>query len=226
VLAEAKPGQYVSMLCADAAVSREFFVAMERRFREGKKAVVMEGPRTLSDKFPPLAAQARELADWGLQNMHPIAKRCFYGIGDTNTPSIVYFKSPMGVVKHAFHMGPIGFVIDEREYKCQQSNDGDLMNSFYPDELHIPQPDEMWIVEGSPPNKDFGSIGKPLHKSYIAEWANNNTNDTHRWLFKQPVVMSGIDVGASRPIVEAVLEELAVSYGRHVRKPRDAANPG
>src|SRR5215472_9549488 len=98
VVRDSRAGEFVSLLPGDCVVSVEFFVACERRFAQGKKAVATLGNRTLSSTPAPIGAAARTLMDWSIERVHPMSHENVWGIGKTMVPSIVYFADERGIV--------------------------------------------------------------------------------------------------------------------------------
>lgn len=201
-------GDHVSVLPADCCVSREFFAECERLLASGKKVVASDGTRTLSDEPPPIGASARELTNWAMEHLHPINRECFWSTGRSALPSVMYFADGENVVKHCFHLGPVGFRIAARNYRFEQSTDGAFMESFQPEEIHIAQSMDMALIECSPASKCMGLLPGPYNKETVLGWAKSATTPIHRWMFQHPIIMRGKDTGRSQPVVKEILRAL------------------
>ena len=204
-------GDYVSPLCADAAVSAEFFKAQEAFFEAGKKVVVSEGTRTLSDAPPPIGVEGKELTEWALSHMHPFNRENFWETGRSTCHSVLYFCDGQSLVKHCFHMGPMGFVKDDRNYRLDSSTDGTFMDSFTPEEIQIAQPWELSICECSPNTREVPVQPQPFTKDEVVVWARTCTTAIHRLLFRQPIILAGYYSGKSKLMVDIILRELGTA---------------
>ena len=205
----AMPGDFVSLLPADAAISREFFTFCETRLAAGMTLVAAEGSRTYAEEYPPIGVSGQELTDWSIEHLHQCMRDCFWGTGRTLIHSTIYFADGDNLVKHCFHVGPMGFVVDGRQYKLGgDSSDGSFMDSFRSEEVHVAQPSELAIIECSPEEKSFGIRPEPFTHQHVVEWAKGNATPNHCATFRQPIVLQGVDTGKSRYPVSRILAAL------------------
>lgn len=209
-LASAAAGEFVALLNADLVPSVEAFAAAERRFAEGKRAVIVAGARTLlGDTLPPVGASAGALHDYALANLHPINRDCFFGKGRTVIPSIVYFADGQGVVMRGFHLHPFA-VVAASDQRFSGTIDRDLVDCFALDDMHVvTDRDEMAFAEISPPEKVFGTIGRPIDVPHIVNWARRGASRRHRELFRHPIVLQGRPSGFDERIAKQILQGLS-----------------
>jgi hypothetical protein len=196
----AREGDRVVLLNADIIVSTGAFAAVERAFRQGKKAVVCGGTRTLLrpwDRYPP-PLPARDLAWWAYQHAHPITKLFFWGTGTTSHPCTVYFRKGPNVVLRGFHIHPLA-IIKDRDLPFSGSIDLNLMENYSFDETHVvTDVDELAIAEVSAKWKKHDDAGVPFDTATIVEWAVRGARSTHWWNFRHRVIIAGnpeADVG-------------------------------
>jgi len=210
VVASSRKGEFVSLLPGDCVVSVEFFVACERRFAQGKKAVATLGNRTLSSTRPPIGAAARALMDWSLDNLHPISWENIWGSGKTMLPSIVYFMDAQSIVMHSFNYGIVAFAHDGRDMTFKFTHDHDLPGRFTRAEVHVvTDADELAIVECSGAAKPFPIQDVTFGVQDVADWARAQANsEWNRYFFAQPFVLWGEDSGISRVPVAQILATL------------------
>ncbi len=196
VLRDAADGEFVSLLDGDHLVSREIFAACEHRFSQGKKLVVTNGVRTLCGDYlpPPSGSSASDVAEFIFQCPHPITQDLVWPTGKTSWPSMIYFRDADNLIAHCFHLHPVGFVA-RRGLTVDVSVDGDLVDGFSRDEIHIvTDPNELAIAEISPTDKMHHSNVQLNTTESICNWALNppgRTTKMHRWFFRHTIVHRG-----------------------------------
>lgn len=188
----ARTNERVILLNADIMVSTEAFVAIERQFRQGKKAIVTCGTRTLPGMFgPPGPLPARELLAWSMRRPHPITTSCFWGTGYCHLPWGVYFREGNSIVLRAFHLHPFA-VVKDRPLKFDGTIDMDLMDNYQHDEIHVvTDPDEMAMVEMSPKTKILGDNPWKIDVGQILAWALRGARPMHWWNFTHRICVQG-----------------------------------
>jgi hypothetical protein len=211
VMHTSRPGDYVTMMCADVIFSKECFVAAEKRFKEGYRAVACTGMRTIGPLFgnpPPIGVSSSELLQWATVHRHPIITQCFWPFGQSPTPSQLYFDSDDGVVARVFT--PCLFaVMNDRNLHFTGTIDRDLLECFSHSEIHlVTSKDEMAVVEVSPLHKSFGFTKHPMTAKSIGEWVKYvKLNPLHLWFFGQRIEVTGKGDGHDIKIAEDILRE-------------------
>jgi hypothetical protein len=195
----ARTGDRVVMLNADIMVSREAFLAVEKRFRKGKKAVVCGGTRTqlgpLTWAPPPLPARA--LARWAFDHPHKITRNFVWGSGTTTHPSIVYFSNGPSVVLRGFHIHPLA-VVKDRALPFNGSVDLNLVEAYKFEEIHVvTDVDELAIAEISEKGKGHYESDRVLTVSQIVAFALRGATPMHWWNWRHRIMLAGDGVGVS-----------------------------
>jgi len=222
-LAAALPGERVAFVNADMVGSCEVFAAAERRFAEGKQAIMVTGTRTaLGGERPPCGAQARDLLAWAWEHRHPWTEDCVWGRGKSVVPSQLHFESGNSVITHAFHLHPWAVVASAKLRIDGLTIDDTLADSIALGCIHVvTDPDEAAFIEMSPPERPkFHRHQSPSTARSIAYWARglNETNGPrcsalHRWQFQHRIVIKGD--GADRSDVDVCNEiELLIAGPR------------
>lgn len=208
-LASAAPSEFVALLNADLVPSIEAFTAAEKRFAEGRKAIIVAGARTLyGETLPPVGASAGELHDYALDNLHPINRECFFGRGRTSIPSILYFADAQGVVMRCFHLHPFAVVAADGQ-AFSGTIDRDLVDCFAADDIHVvTDRDEMAFAEISPPEKVFPLVPRPIDVNQVVAWARRGASRRHRELFRHQIVVRGQPSGYDERIARQILQAL------------------
>lgn len=216
VMGMAAPGDFVTLMCADVIFSKECFVAAERRFAEGYKAVACTGTRTVGPLFgnpPPLGMSAAELLHWAVVHFHPIMTQCTWPHGRTQVPSQLYFETDDGVVARVFT--PCLFaVVNDRNLHFTGTIDRDLLECFERSEIHVVTTrDELAVVEVSPMHKSFGFTKDPMTPQTIARWSHEvGLRPLNYWFFDHCIEMTGTSDGRDRVFADEVLREVACRH--------------
>lgn len=193
----ARTGDRVVLLNADIMVSRELFLAVEKRFRKGKKAIVCGGTRTqlglLTRAPPPLPARA--LARWAFDHPHQITRNFVWGSGTTTHPSTVYFQNGPSVVLRGFHIHPLA-VIKDRDLPFSGSIDLNLVEAYKFEEIHVvTDVDELAIAEISERGKGHYQSDRVLTVSQILSFALRGATPMHWWNWRHRIMIAGDGAG-------------------------------
>ena len=184
-------GDRVVLLNADMLVSVDAFAAVERQFRQGKKAVVASGTRTAMPFWHPRPKAARDLHAWSMRNAHPITRSCYWGTGKCHLPWGVYFRENGSTVLRAFHLHPLA-VFKDRELKFSGTIDMDLIDNYQHEEVHlVTDADELALAEVSSPSKKLGDNPWPIDVGQILAWAVRGARPMHWWNFRHRIVIEG-----------------------------------
>lgn len=203
----ARRGQYIMFLTADVMLSREVFLACERRFIEGKKAIACCSTRTYSEEPPEAGMPAPELLDWTMENMHETIVGAFWG-GNARPPSTKYFRNGEHITLRCFHMHPLA-VVKDRELTFSGTLDHDLLDRFATSEIHVvTQRDELALAEMSPKHIKWTPAATPLGVSDIAYWARRVTTPMNRWLSTHRIIITGSGDTGDEEIWDRVLKAL------------------
>lgn len=194
----ARDKERVGILNADMLVSIEAFAAAEHRFRQGKRAIIAAGTRTVAPtphwwrrNFGPSPMPARQLLAWSMRNAHPITKQCFWGPGRCHLPWGIYFREGGNVVLRAFHLHPFA-VVKDRDLPFQNTVDLAMVDNYRRDEMHIvTDADEMALAEMSPLSKTFDDNAWPIDTTAILTWALRGAGPTHWWNFGHRICIQG-----------------------------------
>ncbi len=190
---------YIAFLPSDVMVSREFFAASEKRFTQGKRAIVGSAARTLvAPEDCPAGLSARELLDFSFlkEHRHPVTQGCWYGQGKNKIAWMTYWEGPHGIVGHAFHLHPFAVKNDRVLFFNASTIDIDLLNRFSRDEIHIvTDPSEMSFAEISGLEKMLPLIAPqlpdPVSIGSIVSWGRHYASPLHRWFFSHRIVVQG-----------------------------------
>lgn len=200
----AKPGQWVMFLTADVMLSREVFLACERRFTEGKKAIACCSTRTYSNHAPSAGMTAPKLLDWTMVHKHETIEAAFWG-GNGRPPSTMYFQNGDDITLRCFHMHPLA-VVKDRDLAFTGTLDQDLLDRFSTSEIHVVTDRyELALAEMSPKHIRWHPAAKPLDAEDIADWARRATTPMNRWLSQHRIVIQGEGRTGDRPIWNKVL---------------------
>jgi hypothetical protein len=207
-LRSAAMGDRVILLNADMIVSSDAFVAVERAFRRGAKAVVASGTRTLLPWYGgPGPLPARELHAWSMRHAHYITRSCFWGTGRCHLPWGVYFRENGATVLRAFHLHPLA-VFKDRELKLTGTIDMDLADNYRHHEIHlVTDADELALAEVSPRSKALGDNPWPIDVGQILSWAIRGARPMHWWNFRHRISIEGdaMAVSCDKVVAEEVL---------------------
>jgi hypothetical protein len=193
VLDRAPEGCYIAFLTSDIIISREFFANAEKRFAEGKRAIVGSAARTLVDPAHcPAGFESRALLDWSFSHKHPVTEGCFWARGRNLVTWCLYFEGPHGTVARAFHLHPFAVVNDRYLFFQRETVDLDLLERFTHDEIHVvTDADECSFAEISGLEKTIPHR-EPLCIGSVISWAIGHTTELQRWLFaNHRIVVSG-----------------------------------
>ncbi len=130
----------IAFLTSDIMVSKEFFRACEKRFVEGKRAIVGHAARTLvALEDCPAGLSARQLLDFSLcrEHRHPVTAGCVFGEGRNTVAWCTYWEGPKGTVARFFHAHPFAVVNDRALWFDRETVDLDLLERFTKDEIHV-----------------------------------------------------------------------------------------
>jgi len=188
----AKKNERVILLNADLMVSIEAFAAIERQFRNGKRAIVIAGTRTLPGMFgPPGPLKSRDLHAWSMRRPHPITTSCYWGTGKCHLPWGMYFHENGSTILRAFHLHPLA-VVKDRELKFDGTIDMDLVDNYKHSEIHVVTDcDEMAMVEMSPKEKMLGDNPWPIDICQVIAWALRGARPMHWWNFRYRICVTG-----------------------------------
>lgn len=196
-------GDITCLLCSDISLSRECFVAAEKRFSEGYRAVFCSGTRTT--RFPPPDMQARELHAFSVDNMHSICSDTIWGQCNSTMPAQVYFTDGENVTLRAFPLHPFAIVRDRNMAFFGPTVDDSLGEWYWPEEIHIVvNPDEMAIIETSPKKKRFRKLRRHLTIPEAASWGKFCGRRRHHWFFQHPIVIKGNRPDLGADVAEAI----------------------
>jgi len=194
-LDNAEKGERVAILNADMLVSVEAFVAAERRFRTGTRAIVASGTRTLAPSrlrrslVKPM--RSRDLLAWSLRHAHSITKSCFWGEGRCHLPWGVYFQEGGNVVLRAFHLHPFA-VVKDRDLPFRNTVDLAMVDHYRRDETHIvTSADELALAEMSPRSKTFADNDWLIDEASVLAWALRGAGPNHWWNFSHRIEIAG-----------------------------------
>lgn len=208
-LYRAKEGECICLLCADNLVSRELFTFTEWAIATGYKAIAALGPRVMADPIQvPLRAEASQLAKWAIANAHPWTKSLFYGTGNSNSPSVVYFHDSQGISGHGFHLHPVMVLKDRYLTFKGGAVDADLLDCFNKDEIYVVANNEIFMCDITQPERAYGTAGQ-LNEAEIIKWAKHSHNVTllHHWNFKHRIIFTGQGAN-SQLTANSILENL------------------
>ena len=185
----------IAFLTSDIIVNLEFFANAEKRFAQGKRAIIGSAARTLAAlEDCPIGLPARKLLDWSFsrERRHPVTEGCFWGRGRNLVAWCTYFEGPHGIVAHAFHLHPFAVVNDRVLYFNGVTCDLDLIDRFTHDELYVAcDPEEFAFAEISGLEKVIPQLPAPISIISIANWAKNWTTPMQRFLFTHRIVVQG-----------------------------------
>lgn len=194
-LAAAKDGECIAFLTSDIVVSKECFVAAEKRFNEGKRAIVVTAARTISlPKECPAGMASRNLLEWSFARQHPVTAGCYYGKGTNLVSWCTYFEGKNGTVARAFHLHPFACLKDRPLTFPIADTTIDLSfleTNYGRSEIHVvTDADEMSVAEISGDEKQ-PIVGTTVGVGSIVAWAQYNTTPFQRWLFEHRIVVRG-----------------------------------
>ncbi len=185
----------VALLPCDVIVSKEFFSACEKRFAEGKRAIVAHAARTLvAPENCPVGLSARGLLGWSLsrERRHPVTQGCVFGEGRNLVSWCTYWEGPQGTIARCFHMHPFAVVNDRVLWFDRETVDLDLLDRFTKDEIHVVvSADEMAFAEISGGEKVIPQMARPVSVGSIVSWAQRSTTPLQRHLFSHRIIVQG-----------------------------------
>mgnify|MGYP001614507718 FL=1 len=185
----------IALIPSDVMVSCEFFEASEKRFAQGKGAIVGSAARTLvAPEDCPAGLSARDLLGWSFsgERQHPVSAGCYYGEGKNVVGWMTYFRGPQGTVGRAFHLHPFAVRNDRVLFFNRETVDLDLLDRFSKDEIHVVvDPDEMAFAEISGTEKAIPQMAHPVSVGSIVSWARNHSTPLQRYLFQHRIVVQG-----------------------------------
>lgn len=210
----AEIGERVTLLNADLIVSGNLFKACEQHMNEGKRAVVLVGIRTaMGHGPPPVGEEPRKLLQWAWEHRHQIIRDLEWGAGGSMIPTNIFFARGDSVVMHGFHLHPVA-IVKEKDVSFISTIDGDLLDHFDASSIHIvTNPDDIAMLEMSPPDRRFPVRGYPSTASDIANSMTSRASIRHRWLFESRIVVIGD--GADQWDVPVAAEILQYMQGRY-----------
>lgn len=156
VLSMGLRGDRVMLLTADLILSEEGLLSCERILSQGDKwLVACAGIRALESGMIP-ASNGRELLDWAWEHRHPMTQACTWPGGRSSDLSRVYFSDGPNVVARLCLPHPLAVLIDGRPLPFSPTIDVNLIKNFHDGEIYlVTSPDDLGLVELSPPDKDF-----------------------------------------------------------------------
>ena len=188
----ADDGDAIVFMTADIIVSQECFINSEKRFDEGKRAIIITAARTLATPEEcPIGAKSQDLLAFSFNHLHPVTGGCYWGAGRNIVTWAVYFKGEHGTVLRAFHLHPMVVLNDRPLYFNRETVDLDLLDRFEKNEIHVvTDPTEMSFAEISGLNKSIPQ-GQEICINSVVGWAKGNTTPIQRWLFSHKILISG-----------------------------------
>lgn len=187
----------IAFLTSDIMVSREFFSASEKRFAEGKSAIVGHAARTLAaPEDCPAGLAARQLLDWSFsgERRHPVTAGCTFGKGHNLVAWCTYFQGTHGTIAHAFHMHPFAVVNNRTLWFNRETVDLDLLDRFERNEIYVAcDPNEFAFAEISGLEKAIPQMQAPVSVGSIVSWGRLHTTPLQRWLFSHRILVQGTD---------------------------------
>jgi hypothetical protein len=196
-IAYAERGECIAFINADMVPSIEIFEAAEKRFRQGKRLIMMAATRTLGGD-PPIGSTSRELLRWTMDNQHPIITECFWGSGRAVDPWAIYFQHDDAIVLHGFHLHPFAVMNDRQLIFRRKTIDNDLPDNFRQPEIHVViDADEAAFAEMSEPAPSLKLTPHPVNIETAVMWARRSATPMHRWFFEQRIAIcgNGADIG-------------------------------
>lgn len=194
-LKSALSGECVCFLTSDIVVSKECFLNAEKRFREGKRAILTTIARTISKPEDcPSGMASRDLLEWSFNREHDVTKGCYYEKGTNVVGWCTYFEGVHGTVAHCFHTHPF-CVLNDRPLSFPITDTtidlSFIETCFDRSEIHvITDPDESSFAEISGDEKQPIS-GNVVGVGSIVSWAMHNTTDFQRWISTHRIVVRG-----------------------------------
>jgi len=207
-------GERVVLLNADLVVSGNFLTRCAEHFDRGKRAVVLLGIRTvMGPERPPAGADPRELLSWAWTHRHQIIRDLEWPGGKSLLLTNLFFTDGQSVVARGFHLHPAA-IIKHDEIKFQSTIDGDLLDYFPRESVHVvTDPDDCSMLEVSPAGRRFpvrASADGPLVPSRVAVCMRTRASPAHRWLVTHRIGVVGEarDCG-DEAVVGSVLDIMA-----------------
>jgi hypothetical protein len=184
----------VALLNADIVVSREAFVAAERRFGQFYRAVVCAASRTIGPLFGremPQDVSSADLLHWSMTHAHPMVQQCFYPQGKGAVPWGLYFTDGTNTILRAWHLHPFA-VVKDQNFRFTGTIDRDLCNTYWASEVHVvTDKDELALVEISPLDRRLPLLPDAMSHEYLAWWAGVHASKMHRKFFAKRIVIEG-----------------------------------
>lgn len=219
----AKAGEYVALLNADLIVSKNLFSSCETHLSNGRPAVVLAGIRTVMDYAnnpPPIGMGSRELLEWAWEHRHQIIRDLEWDTGRSMLPTNLFFVQDDTVVLHGFHLHPVAIKKPHSgEMNFISTIDGDLLEHFDTEQIHlVSDPDDMSMLEISPPERRFPVRDRPFTAQLVAGAMMGRASMQHCLFFQQRLVVKGTNPDACNemPIVEDIVHRITTA---------DASNP-
>jgi hypothetical protein len=217
----------------DCVWSDGSFANLQKLADAGKSVVHITGVRLNKDTAAPelvsrrdqngsvLNIGARELTEFGLRNLHPVARSHFWREYDgALLPTNLYWTTPdQGLVIRCFHLHPLLVKSQIKFANFSGTIDDDLALSACPDpstEYVVEDSDEILTFELSPPHHQVG--GWPYSKNSVASvaaWAELAANARHRQLAAHTIRLhsTSLDRGVWAP-AEAEAERVIATTSR------------
>jgi hypothetical protein len=204
VMRIAKPGEVVVLLTADMVISANTLTACrDALFGRHKKLVCCNATRVKDEGVLPHGAGSRDLSEWGWSHRHAMAAACTWPDGRAADLSRVYFQAGPNVAARLWLAHPLALLADGRALPFMPTIDSDLVANFEPAEVHlVTSPDELAVIELSPPSKTSGSRDAdeppertdlpPLSKRYAGQHLEHSI---YRWMLAQRIVIVGTGEG-------------------------------
>lgn len=184
----------VALQNADHIISNDAYLACERRFDQGFKAVVCAGTRTVGPLFNepvPVDIGPADLLSWAMLRAHPIIQQSMYPDGKGAVPSVMYFSDGKNTISRSWHLHPLA-VLKDRDLKFEGTIDSDLCECFLPSEIHVvTERNELAMAEISPMTKRLPLLPNGMDHDYISWWATKHAKPRHREFFKKRIVIEG-----------------------------------
>lgn len=209
-------GAVLMMMNADIVPSVESIEFAERRFAEGKKAIVSVAMRCdATSAAIPIGRPARDLLEFFWRNRHPIAEDSIWGTGRTMLPTNLFFVGDGSVVLHCFHLYPV-LLIKDRALGFSVTIDDDLLRAYQPHEWTIAANREVAFLELSPPAKQFNRGPVLTVPNFMA--LGRSFTPFHVDLFRTPIrILGESDVPIAREVVAQISAGCLDLYRRRGR---------
>jgi hypothetical protein len=215
------------------------FRAMRKQIEEGKRAVLMAGPRVVAETVLPIVGArvsavessirltGRELATLLMQHMHHSTRAYLWeGGGSRGAGHYCWSVGTEGMLIRATHLHPVAIRPVDRNMRLITNLDGDFVGRCCPDvsQIHVvTDSDEMCTLEFSNAGYLEGFYpDKPLARADHMMFLEKNTDAHHRDYLRRSIRIHAAELGQNWRAVEAeshdVVEELLCEFESQARQ--------